>query len=215
MKIGFIGGTGEEGMGLAYRFAKAGHQCVIGSRSIEKAQAAVAELHEKDTALPLTAATNEDAAASTDIVIVTTPYTAQSATLPPLAAALAGKIVVSTVVPMSFEGGKAALLPVPEGSAAQQEQTLLPGAKVVAAFQNLSAKKLLKGGLLEADVVVCADDAAAKKQIIDLATAIDGVRGVDGGALANAQMVEGITVLLVSINRNYKTQAGIRIAGIA
>ena len=81
--------------------------------------------------------------------------------------------------------------------------------------QNLSAKKLLKGGLLEADVVVCADDAAAKKQIIDLATAIDGVRGVDGGALANAQMVEGITVLLVSINRNYTTQAGIRIAGIA
>ena len=215
MKIGFIGGTGEEGMGLAYRFAKAGHQCVIGSRSIEKAQAAVAELHETDAALPLTAATNEDAAASADIVIVTTPYTAQSATLPPLAAALAGKIVVSTVVPMSFEGGKAALLPVPEGSAAQQEQALLPGAKVVAAFQNLSAKKLLKGGLLEADVVVCADDAAAKKQIIDLATAIDGVRGVDGGALANAQMVEGITVLLVSINRNYKTQAGIRIAGIA
>jgi NADPH-dependent F420 reductase len=116
---------------------------------------------------------------------------------------------------MSFEGGKAALMPVPEGSAAQQEQALLPEATVVAAFQNLSAKKLLKGGVLEADVVVCADDAAAKKQIMELASAIEGVRGVDGGALANAQMVEGITVLLVSINRNYKTQAGIRIAGIA
>lgn len=215
MKIGFIGGTGEEGMGLAYRFVNAGHACTIGSRAIEKAQAAVAELHEKDAALPLTAATNEDAAASADIVIVTTPYTAQAATLPPLAAALAGKIVVSTVVPMAFEGGKASLLAVPEGSAAEQEQTLLPGAKVVAAFQNLSAKKLLKGGPLEADVVVCADDADAKKQIMELAAAIEGVRGVDGGALANAQMVEGITVLLVSINRNYKTQAGIRIAGIA
>ncbi len=215
MRIGFIGGTGEEGMGLAYRFAKAGHDCIIGSRAIEKAQGAVAELHEKDAALPLTAATNEDAASSADIVIVTTPHTAQAATLPPLATALAGKIVVSTVVPMSFEGGKAALMPVPEGSAAQQEQALLPGVTVVAAFQNLSAKKLLKGGILEADVVVCADDAAAKQQIMELATAIEGVRGVDGGALANAQMVEGITVLLVSINRNYKTQAGIRIAGIA
>lgn len=215
MRIGFIGGTGEEGMGLAYRFAKAGHACVIGSRAIEKAQAAVAELHEKDAALPLTAATNADAAAAVDIVVVTTPYAAQAATLPPLAGAVAGKIVVSTVVPMSFEGGKASLLAVAEGSAAQQAQALLPGAKLVAAFQNLSAKKLLKGGPLEADVVVCADDAEAKKQIMELAASIEGVRGVDGGALANAQMVEGITVLLVSINRNYKTQAGIRIAGIA
>ena len=215
MRIGFIGGTGEEGMGLAYRFAKAGHACVIGSRAIEKAQAAVAELHEKDAALPLFAATNADAAAAGEIIVVATPYAAQDATLPPLTAALAGKIVVSTVVPMSFEGGRASLLAVAEGSAAQQAQALLPGAKLVAAFQNLSAKKLLKGGPLEADVVVCADDAEAKKQIMELAASIEGVRGVDGGALANAQMVEGITVLLVSINRNYKTQAGIRIAGIA
>jgi len=215
MRIGFVGGTGEEGMGLAYRFAKAGHDCVIGSRALEKAQAAVAELREKDAGLPLAAATNAGAVAAADVVVVTTPYSAQPATLPPLAAALAGKIVVSTVVPMAFEGGKASLLAVAAGSAAQQQQELLPDARVVAAFQNLSAKKLLKGGPLEADVVVCADDAAAKKQVMELAAAIEGVRGIDGGALANAQMVEGITVLLVSINRNYKTQAGIRIAGIA
>ena len=213
--IGFIGGTGEEGMGLAYRFAKAGHACVIGSRNFEKAQGAVAELLEKGAGLPITPATNADAAAAGEIVVVTTPYAAQAATLPPLAGALAGKIVVSTVVPMAFEGGRASLLSVPEGSAAQQEQALLPGATVVAAFQNLSAKKLLKGGPLEADVVVCAGNAAAKQRIMALAADIEGVRGVDGGALANAQMVEGITVLLVSINRNYKTQAGIRIAGIA
>jgi NADPH-dependent F420 reductase len=215
MKIGFIGGTGEEGMGLAYRFALAGHSCIIGSRAILKAQGAVDELLKKGgVSVMLSAALNDSAAHFGDVVIVTTPYTAQAATLPPLASALAGKIVVSTVVPMAFEGGKALLLDVPEGSAAQQEQALLPGAKVVAAFQNLSAKKLLKGGALEADVVVCADDADAKRQIMELATAIEGVRGVDGGALANAQIVEGITVLLVSINRNYKTQAGIRVAGI-
>jgi NADPH-dependent F420 reductase len=140
---------------------------------------------------------------------------AQAATLPPLASALAGKVVVSAVVPMAFEAGRASLLAVPEGSAAQQEQSLLPGSTIVAAFQNLSAKKLLKDGPIDADVVVCADDAAAKQRIIELATAIEGVRGVDGGALANALMVEAITVLLVSINRNYKTQAGIRIAGLA
>jgi len=215
VRIAFIGGTGEEGMGLAYRFAKAGHACVIGSRTIEKAQASVAELSEKDAALDITAAANADAAAQAEIVVVTTPYTAQAATLPPLADALAGKIIVSTVVPMAFEAGRASLLSVPEGSAAQQEQALLPRSTVVAAFQNLSAKKLLKGAPIEADVVVCADDAAAKGRIIDLAAQIEGVRGVDGGALANAQMVEGITVLLVSVNRNYKTQAGIRIAGIA
>jgi hypothetical protein len=215
MRIAFIGGTGEEGMGLAYRFAKAGHACVIGSRTIEKAEASVAELREKDAALDIAAAANADAAAQGEIVIVTTPYTAQAATLPPLADALAGKIVVSTVVPMAFDAGRASLLAVPEGSAAQQEQALLPRSTVVAAFQNLSAKKLLKGAPIEADVVVCADDAAAKGRIIELAGQIEGVRGVDGGALANAQMVEGITVLLVSVNRNYKTQAGIRIAGIA
>jgi hypothetical protein len=172
-------------------------------------------LREKDAALDITAAANADAAAQGEIVFVTTPYTAQAATLPPLADALAGKIVVSTVVPMAFEAGRASLLTVPEGSAAQQEQALLPRSTVVAAFQNLSAKKLLKGAPIDADVVVCADDAAAKARIIDLAAQIEGVRGVDGGALANAQMVEGITVLLVSVNRNYKTQAGIRIAGIA
>jgi NADPH-dependent F420 reductase len=215
LTIGFIGGTGEEGMGLAYRFAKAGHACIIGSRSLEKAQGAVAELLETDAALPVTPATNADAAAAGEIVVVTTPYAAQGATLPPLASALAGKLVVSTVVPMAFEGGRASLVEVPQGSAAEQEQALLPGATVVAAFQNLSAKKLLKGAPLEADVVVCADAADAKRQIMTLAADIEGVRGVDGGPLANAKLVEGITVLLVAVNRNYKTQAGIRIAGIA
>jgi NADPH-dependent F420 reductase len=200
-------------MGLAYRFALAGHECVIGSRAIDKAETSVAELKEKDASLPITGAVNE-AACAADIVIVTTPYTAQAATLPPLASRLAGKIVVSTVVPMAFEAGRASLLAVPEGSAAEQEQALLADSTVVAAFQNLSARKLLKGAPIDADVVVCADDAGAKQEILELCEVIEGVRGIDGGALANAKMVEGITVLLVSINRAYKTQAGVRIAGV-
>ena len=214
MRIAFIGGTGEEGMGLAYRFAKAGHECIIGSRAVEKAEAAVAELLEKDASLPVRGAENAAAASAAELIIVTTPYGAQTGTLPPLAGALRGKVVVSTVVPMSFEGGQASLMPVAEGSAAEQEQALLPDAKVVAAFQNLSAKKLLKSAPIEADVIVCADDSDAKRQVMKLAESIEGVRAVDGGVLANAKMVEGITVLLVSVNRSYKTQAGIRIAGI-
>jgi NADPH-dependent F420 reductase len=213
LRIGFIGGTGEEGMGLAYRFALAGHDCIIGSRAIEKAEASVAELKEKDAKLPISGATNEGACAA-DILVVTTPFTAQAATLPPLSKPLMGKIVVSTVVPMAFEAGKASLMTVAEGSAAEQQAALLPDSTIVAAFQNLSARKLLKGGLLEADVVVCADDNDAKQRIMELAESIEGVRGIEGGPLSNAKLVEGITVLLVSINRAYKTQAGVRIAGV-
>ena len=214
MKIAFIGGTGEEGMGLAYRLALAGHACIIGSRALEKAQAAVDELRDKDAALPIEGATNEAAASAADVVVVTTPYTAQAATLPPLTDATAGKIVVSTVVPMAFEAGKASLMPVPEGSAAEQQQALLPRSTVVAAFQNLGARKLLRGGAMDADVVVCADDAEAKQRIMQLAGQMEGVRGIDGGPLANSKLVEGITVLLVAINRAYKVNAGIRIAGL-
>jgi NADPH-dependent F420 reductase len=180
---------------------------------VEKARTSVDELLKQHGALPLRGCPNADAA-DCEIVFVTTPYKAQADTLPPLAEAMAGKIVVSTVVPMAFEGGRASVIAVREGSAAQEEQALLPRSRVVAAFQNLSAKKLLKGEPLEADVVVCADDADARKQVMSLAEDIEGVRGIDGGGLANAGLVEGITVLLVSINRAYKTQAGIRIAGI-
>lgn len=214
MKIGFIGGTGEEGLGLAYRFALAGHECIIGSRNEEKAQAAVKEVLEKDYDLKIAGATNAAAAASSEIVVLTMPYDAQAATLPALATFVREKIVVSAAVPMMFEKGRASLVDVAEGSAAQQAQALLPAVTVVGAFQNLSAKKLLKGGGLDADVVVCGDAAEAKETVMDLAACIAGVRAVDGGPLANSRMVEAITVLLVSINRRYKAQAGIRIAGI-
>jgi len=201
-------------MGLAYRLAKAGHDCIIGSRSLDKATAAVDELREKDGALPLFSATNGDAARDAEAVIVTTPYAALGGTIPAIADSLAGKLTISTVVPMSFDGGQASLLMPRAGSAAQELHELAPGARVAAAFQNLSAKKLLSGRTVDADVITCADDEEAKQQVIALANEIEGVRGIDGGALANAQIVEAITVLLVSVNRNYKARAGVRITGI-
>lgn len=214
-RIGFIGGTGPEGKGLAYRFALAGHELVIGSRSRERGEAAAREIAERVPNATVRGADNADAAREGTVVVLTVPFAAQADTLPALRDALDGKIVVSTAVPLSFEGGKPAMLPVAEGSAAEQAQALLPGARVVSAFQNLGAAKLWEGDpLLEQDVVVCADDAEARRAVMTLAEEIQGVRAVDGGPLASARYVEGITVLLVTINRRYKSTTGVRIVGI-
>ncbi len=215
MKIAFVGGTGEEGMGLAYRMTLAGHQCVIGSRSRERAEAAAAELRAKGEDLQIAGAPNDEACARADVVVITLPYAGQRDTLPTLAGAIGSRIVVSTVVPMVFDGGAVRLSLPPEGSAAQEAQALLPNARVVGAFQNLSAKKLLKGDVpLDADVIVCGDDAEAKAKVSSLAESIRGVRAVDGGGLASSAFVEAITPLLVNVNRRYRTQASVRIVGI-
>ena len=215
MKLGLIGGTGPEGKGLGYRFAIAGHEVIIGSRRPERAAEAASEVAEHASAATVTGAANLDAAREADVVLLTVPYTAQAATLPDLRAALEGKVVISTAVPLSFEGGKPAMLAVPEGSAAEQAAALLPGARVVAAFQNLGAAKLWKAGLsLDQDVIVCGDDAEAKSQVMSLAEEIEGVRAVDGGPLTAAHYVEGITALLVNVNKRYKKTTGVRIAGL-
>ncbi len=228
MIIAFIGGTGPEGKGLACRFALAGHEVIVGSRSVERAAAAAGEIAERTGKEPVVAgsvaeglnpqlrgAENGGAARDGEIVVLTVPFDAQAATLPALRGAVEGKIVVSTGVPLSFAGGKAALLAVPEGSAAEQAQALLPGARVVGAFQNLSAAKLWDGNIsLDQDVIVCSDDQDAKRDVMALAEQIRGVRAIDGGPLASSRMVEGITALLVNINRRYKTLAGVRIVGV-
>jgi len=215
MRIGFIGGTGPEGKGLAYRFALAGRDIVIGSRNAERAQEAAAEIAGRATGANVRGAENIDAAREGDIVVLTVPFDAQAATLPTLAGAIANKIVVSTSVPMAFADGRASMVMVPEDSAAEQAQALLPNARVIAAFQNLGASKLWKSNApLDQDVIVCGDDRDAKAQIMQLAEQIAGVRAVDGGALASARYIEGITVLLVSINRRYKVTAGVKIAGL-
>ena len=215
MKLGFIGGTGPEGKGLAYRLALAGHEVVIGSRSRERGEAAARELGERVSQTSVRGAENIDAAREARVVVLTVPFDAQAETLPALREALDGKVVVSTAVPLSFDGGRPAVPAVPEGSAAEQAQALLPGARVVGAFQNLGAAKLWEGDVsLEQDVIVCADDAEAKRQVMSLAEEIRGVRAVDGGPLASARYVEPITALLVTINRRYKTVAGVRIVGV-
>lgn len=214
MHIGFIGGTGPEGKGLAYRFALAGHEVTIGSRSAERALEAASEIALRTPGATVRGAENVEASRDAEIVVLTVPHDAQAATLPPLAGAVGNKIVVSTGVPMAFADGKASLVTVPEGSAAEQVQALLPNARVVGAFQNLGAKKLWGDKALGQDVIVCSDDVPAKATVMQLAEQIVGVRAVDGGTLASSRYVEAITVLLVSINKRYKVTAGVTIAGL-
>jgi hypothetical protein len=215
MRIGIIGGTGPQGKGLAYRFALRGHEVVIGSRSLERAEEAASEVAARASGLSARAATNDDVAREDALIVLSIPYEGQTAALPAFAEAVAGKTVVVTDVPLAFEGGRPVLVAVPEGSAAEQAQALLPGAKVVGAFQNLGAGKLWEGDTpLDQDVIVCADDGDAKRAVMALAEEVRGVRAVDGGPLAASRYVEGITVLLIGINRRYKALTGVRVVGL-
>jgi NADPH-dependent F420 reductase len=144
------------------------------------------------------------------------PYSAQRPTLEPLAAALAGKLVVTVVVPLSFGKGGPQAEAVPEGSAALQAQALLPDSRVASGFHNLSAHQLLDlSSPVDCDVVICAADRESRQTVLELAASIPGVRPVDGGPLSYSRYLEDLTALLLALNRRYKTQTGIRLTGIA
>jgi NADPH-dependent F420 reductase len=212
--IGVIGGTGPEGKGLAARFARAGLEVIIGSRSTERGEEAATEVG-GIAGGNLRGGTNADAVAAADIVVVTLPYGGQAETLEALRDAIGDKIVVSTVVPMQFAAGKVTMLDLEDGSAAEETQRILPDARVVGAFQNLAARKLFDvEHELDGDVIVCSDDKEALRQVIWLAEQIPGLRGINGGPLASSRYVEGITTLLVHINRNYKTETAVKIVGV-
>ncbi|GIW15275.1 MAG: F420-dependent NADP reductase [Tepidiforma sp.] len=216
MKLAFVGGTGPEGLGLAMRFARAGHEVAIGSRSAERGEEAAAKVRE---AVPGAAAAGGDNASvvrDADVVFLTFPYSGQAATLEALAGALTGKIVCNVVAPLEFRQGVGAVaLDVPGGSALQEAIAQLPESRVVSAFQNLSAEELQHlDHPIEADVLVCGKDAEAKQVIIGLANQIAGVRGIDAGGPSQSRYVEMLTALLINLNRKHKTQTSIRIVGI-
>jgi len=211
--IGIIGGTGPEGKGLAARFAQAGFEVLIGSRSAERGEEAAQDIRERAGG-SVRGATNA-AAATADIIVVTVPYAGQADTLTALKEQIGDKIVISTVVPMVFEAGKVSMVPVPDGSAAEEMQRLLPDAKVVGAYQNLAAKKLFNvDHQLDGDVIVTSNDKEALREVIWMTEQIPGLRGVNGGPLSSSHYVEAITTLLVHINRNYKTETNVKVVGI-
>ena len=213
--LGFLGGTGPEGRGIALRLGLAGEAVMIGSREAARAEEAARELRDTHGLSEVYGGLNDEIARSSDVVFITVPYAAQTAVLTPLSDALDGKVVVSTVAPLAFVGGQASMLTVEEGSAAQQAQALLPGSRVVGALQTVSAHSLLEPGTeIEGDVVICADDEAAKVVVVALVERIRALRAVDGGPLANSRYVEGMTALLININRLHRTRSGVRITGV-
>ena len=215
--LAFLGGTGDQGRGLARRFALAGHPVVIGSRSEERAAAAAAELAE---GLPpgadVTGSTNLEAARTADIVIVAVPWEGHGTLLESVAEALAGKIVVDCVNPLGFDKQGAFALAVEEGSAAEQAAQLLPESTVVAAFHHVSAILLLDPAVdeLETDVMVLGDDREATDAVQALVDEIPGMRGVYAGRLRNAGQVEALTANLIAVNRRYKAHAGLRVTDV-
>lgn len=215
-RIAFIGGTGPEGLGLAMRFAKAGHMVYIGSRSEERAQEAVDKTKEKVPEGDVFGGLNAEGAEKADFVFLTVPWDAHAATLEELADAIGDKILVDVVVPMTFdkETGPQAVT-VEDGSAAAQARSILSKAKVVSGFHHLDGNELQKVEKpLQGDILVASDHKTAKKKIMDLAEDIEYVRALDAGGLANSKFLEEITVLLVQLNKTYKAHSGIRITGI-
>jgi len=215
-KLAFVGGTGPEGLGLAVRFAAAGHAIVIGSRSAERAQEAAAKVKAKVPQAQVEGRLNEEAVRASEIVLVTIPFAGHANTLKALAPAIGAKIVIDVVSPLAFEAGQIKALTVPEGSAAQQAQALVPQAAVAAAFHHLDAGSLMRvEERLEADVLVCGDHPQAKLRTMALAEQIAGVRALDGGSLANSRYLEEFTAVLLSLNKNYRAHTTLRIVGIA
>jgi NADPH-dependent F420 reductase len=215
--LAFLGGTGDQGRGLARRYALAGHPVVIGSRSAERAATAAAEL---TADLPpdaqISGAANVDAATAADVVIVAVPWEGHGDLLREIAPALAGKIVVDCVNPLGFDGKGAFALAVDEGSAAEQAAALLPESRVVAAFHHVSAVLLLDPAVetLDTDVLVLGDDREATDAVQDLVAEIPGMRGIYAGRLRNAHQVEALTANLISVNRRYKSHAGLRVTDV-
>jgi NADPH-dependent F420 reductase len=210
--VAVLGGTGDQGRGLAHRLGDAGNPVIIGSRSEERAQTAAAELGGGG----IRGMANADAAREADVVVVAVPWEGHRDLLASLTGPLAGKIVIDCVNPMGFDNRGAYPLPVPEGSAAQQAAAVLPDSRVVAAFHHVSAVVLLdpKIETVDLDVMVLGDDRQATDLVQALAARIPGVRGVYAGRLRNSGQVEALTCNLVSINRRYKAHAGLRVTDI-
>lgn len=212
-KIGILGGTGNEGSGLAARLAYAGHTVTIGSRDAAKAQEAAEKL--AVLRLELKAGDNKFAASTSDIVILTVPFQAQISTLESVKPELQGKILVDATVPLVPPKVSRVQLPKEGSAAVMAQQALGENVRVVSAFQNVSAHHLRDlSHPVDCDVVVCGDDPAACDIVIGIIESIR-LRGYYGGALVNSVAVEALTSVLIAINRRYKVSAsGLQITGV-
>ena len=216
--LAILGGTGDLGTGLARRWAQAGYLVIIGSRTQEKAEAAVADLREimaeRGVAeVTVQAMENLAAAGAADIITLTVPFSHQAGTLELVKPALQGKILIDVTVPLVPP--KVARVQLPEqGSAGQIAQELLgEDVAVVSSFQNVAAAHLQEGRGVECDVLVCGNKKAAREEVIKLVEAA-GMRGFHAGMINNAAAAEALTSVLITINKQYSCHAGIKISGL-
>ena len=216
--LAILGGTGDLGTGLARRWAQAGYQVIIGSRTQEKADAAVADLREIMAErgvgeISVQAMENLQAAEAADIITLTVPFSHQASTLEHVKPALQGKILVDVTVPLVPP--KVARVQLPEeGSAGQIAQNLLgDDVAVVSAFQNVAAAHLQEGRGIECDVLVCGNKKDARAEVIKLVEAA-GMKGFHAGMIYNAAAAEALTSVLITINKQYSCHAGIKISGL-
>ncbi|PLW68121.1 NADPH-dependent F420 reductase [Pseudohalioglobus lutimaris] len=217
--LAILGGTGDLGTGLARRWAQAGYQVIIGSRTLEKAEAAVSDLREvmadrgvgDVTVQPME---NLAAAEAADVVAVTVPFSHHASTLTLVKDALQGKILIDVTVPLVPP--KVGRVQLPEGGSAGQiaQELLGEGVAVVSAFQNVAAAHLQEGSGVECDVLVCGNKKAAREEVIKLVEAA-GMRGFHAGMINNAAAAEALTSVLIVINKQYSCHAGIRITGLS
>ncbi len=215
MKIAILGGTGNEGFGLGFRWATAGHEIIIGSRLAEKGAGAAAKMHELAPEGTIKGTDNLSAAQAADIVVLSVPYAAQEATLAAVLPALDGKLLLTVVAPTGEKASRVRSLPSGLSAAEEAQQQVGDLTRVVAAFQNIGAHHLLdREHVMDCDVLVCGDKGEDKKAAIQLSEDA-GMRGVNAGALQNARAVEGMTSVLIAINIINKIKsAGIRISGL-
>jgi NADPH-dependent F420 reductase len=214
--IAIIGGTGPQGKGLGYRFARGGHGVILGSRSEERAVSAAEELDVRVTAGSVRGATNAKAAEVADLVLLAVPFDGHDDLVAELAPKLAAKVVISCVNPLGFDKHGPYGLDLGPTSAAERAQALLPESPVVGAFHHLSATTLIGEAedLDHEDVLVCGDDVDAKRHVIELAAAVTGKPGIDAGALRLARQLEPLTAVLISVNKKYKVRSGIAVVGL-
>ncbi|PKO01973.1 MAG: NADPH-dependent F420 reductase [Chloroflexi bacterium HGW-Chloroflexi-5] len=215
-RIALIGGTGKEGKGLAFRWAKAGYEVVIGSRQVEKAQIVADELNLLlgDLKTPVTGLQNVQAADWCDFAVLTVPYTAHQAILTELKECLVGKILIDVTVPLVPPKVSKVQLP-PAGSAALEARDILGDEiQVVSAFQNISYEHLMEEGDINCDVLVTGTSKNARQVVLELVERA-GMVGWDAGPIENSVVAEGLTSVLIGLNSQFGIHnAGIKITGI-
>lgn len=213
--VGIVGGTGPQGRGLATRLAAAGQQVLIGSRDSARAAAVADELASAGTAIRVSGLDNHSAAATADLVVIAVPWEGHRTIVASLRTELRGKVVVDCVNPLGFDKQGPYAVDVPEGSAAQQAQALLPDSHVVGAFHHLPAARLSELSVaLETDVLVVGDHRPATDVVQQLTDRVPGLRGIYAGRLRNCRQVEALTANLIAVNRRYRAHAGIRVTDV-